>query len=315
MESLGAESDDPLDAATFQRLVDLRTTDYTYVTALGGVGKADAVYFEGFIAPWVYLYAGDRRVNLAVAPQVVLRMFRGDSKPVTTPSYMPRARLHYFFRGANTYLETLVSHHSNGQDGPFFNADGSVNLDDGNFSTNFVRLSLTSFLNNRSQTDGFAARDRLLGSRTLEWVRWLEVEVPLVPGAPVNREAGLEGLYSFYRLATAFQTAPLRIASDSGPGMVPRFLGFQDVRVRVRTAWRLPFELDVQPDVIDQFDVSVTLIAFFSRRDDVGLFLNYYRGQDYYNLRFVNTMNVFRIGLQANIGNFRLSNPNAPLPQ
>ncbi|MBK6346701.1 MAG: hypothetical protein IPF68_12340 [Bacteroidales bacterium] len=34
------------------------------------------------------------------------------------------------------------AHHSNGQSGSFFEADGSINLESGNFSTNFLEFGL-----------------------------------------------------------------------------------------------------------------------------------------------------------------------------
>ena len=34
----------------------------------------------------------------------------------------------------------MLSHHSNGQDGDFYRADGSVNARDGSFSTNYLEL-------------------------------------------------------------------------------------------------------------------------------------------------------------------------------
>jgi hypothetical protein len=72
----------------------------------------------------------------------------GDSSfAVRTPSFMPGAILyipvHYVNNeSANiSYLGISIFHHSNGQDGKEFNHDGSFNLYDGNFSTNYIEPS------------------------------------------------------------------------------------------------------------------------------------------------------------------------------
>src|SRR4051812_41021127 len=43
-----------------------------------------------------------------------------------------------------SYASLTVSHHSNGQSGPFRNSDGTINHESGNFSTNFVEGAYAS---------------------------------------------------------------------------------------------------------------------------------------------------------------------------
>jgi hypothetical protein len=73
----------------------------------------------------------------------------GDSSfAVRTPSFMPGAVVYIPLDYANeespfiSYMGIALFHHSNGQDGPEFNPDGSFNLYDGNFSTNYIEPSL-----------------------------------------------------------------------------------------------------------------------------------------------------------------------------
>ena len=72
----------------------------------------------------------------------------GDSSlPVRTPSFMPGATVYIPLGLINektsniNYLGLCFFHHSNGQDGPEFKTDGSFNLYNGNFSTNYIEPS------------------------------------------------------------------------------------------------------------------------------------------------------------------------------
>src|SRR4051794_20008736 len=72
----------------------------------------------------------------------------GDSSfAVRTPSYMPGGVLYIPLHYDNeespniSYVSISLFHHSNGQDGPEFKSDGSFNLYNGNFSTNYIEPS------------------------------------------------------------------------------------------------------------------------------------------------------------------------------
>jgi hypothetical protein len=101
--------------------------EQSYVTAFGGVaGNRDKLVFEGNIAPHFYVTPFDR-FALVFTPKVVVRMFRVASKPVRTPSYMPRASLFVPVGSGglkHDFAFLTLSHHSNGQEGDFLNPDG-----------------------------------------------------------------------------------------------------------------------------------------------------------------------------------------------
>src|SRR4051812_15301760 len=72
----------------------------------------------------------------------------GDSSfAVRTPSFMPGAILYFPIGYIDDEIPNIkywgisIFHHSNGQDGNEFNHDGSFNLYDGNFSTNYIEPS------------------------------------------------------------------------------------------------------------------------------------------------------------------------------
>lgn len=84
-----------------------------------------------------------------ITPRYKVRIFKDNSDigdnslPVRTPSFMPGATVYIplNFMDESTlkieYLSFSVFHHSNGQDGDEYNSDSSINLYNGNFSTNY----------------------------------------------------------------------------------------------------------------------------------------------------------------------------------
>lgn len=87
-------------------------------------------------------------VPVHLTPRYKVRMFHfkqgvDSSFAVRTPSFMPGATIHFPIRFHKedhniTYASLSVFHHSNGQDEPEFNPDGTVNTATGNFSTNYI---------------------------------------------------------------------------------------------------------------------------------------------------------------------------------
>jgi outer membrane phospholipase A len=79
-----------------------------------------------------------------LTPQIIVRMYDEFSYPVRTPSYMPNITL-YFLTGSEGSINKLslfgkIAHHSNGQDGDFYDESGDMNLRYGNFATNYADL-------------------------------------------------------------------------------------------------------------------------------------------------------------------------------
>lgn len=288
-----------------QRRVAQRTADFTYITPTGGIGATDPLIFEAQIAPWVYLFSGDTPFALLAAPQVVLRMFPDDSNPVTAPSFLPRVRLNWHFRPSRLLFSTLVSHHSNGQAGSFYRDDGSINVDTGNFSTNYIEVSLTHHQLGQDEAVGDFRAGSVFGAGILEWMRF-GVRVPFLPGHHVNTEPALEGLYSFYRVHFAVQTSS--VPREQNALLSTLFSAFQ---FRAELWWRTPLLLEDAPVWHKQFDVAATLLLELHKRSDLFAYLNFYLGEDYYNIRFQNRLGAIRFGFQANIGNFRLPGPRS----
>lgn len=99
--------------------------------------------------------------SIHLVPQFKVRILdndksRGDSsRPVRTPSYLPRATLYLTHK--NLWRKNSTSHlfgfsafhHSNGQDGNEFNDDGSINTYNGNFGEQVVFDFIYSGINTK----------------------------------------------------------------------------------------------------------------------------------------------------------------------
>ena len=125
-----------------------------------------------------------------INPRVRVRMLAENSFPVRTPSFMPNATIFFGFDGSQpiahsfTYYTIMLSHHSNGQEGPFYNAAGdAINIVSGSFCTNFLEFSINRIFNeNRRLLQG-----------------WLRPSLIWHPG--FNREASLENQYEEVKIA------------------------------------------------------------------------------------------------------------------
>ena len=235
---------------------------------------AAPIYLEGRIAPNLFLNSERGRWAVELTPKIRLRIFRAESSPVWSPSFMPRATV-YFWRDrtwdfsqhrAGTFYSALISHHSNGQAGAFFTADGAINHVDGSFSTNFFELGVHRFFfGGPGPTGGF-------GIVSLSWEQHV----------PIDQTKELKGRYS-------------------------------TSRVNIRTDYMYPSEVlkEVDLDIalllgsvagwsaLDGHRITAELTGRFAPPElrDATVFAKGYVGQDYYNIRFDQWVALLQIGL------------------
>jgi hypothetical protein len=252
--------------------------ELSYLVYPIGLSGLDKLYFEAEVAPNFIVTRPSWPFAFVLTPKIVLRMFREFSEPVKTPSYMPRAGFFVWFdqtlHGKEPVLYTSLTfnHNSNGQSGPFFLPDGSINHDDGSFSTDYLELSLyaTAF------TQRYLAWTRL----ALEW----HVDITQTPE--------LRGRYGLRRLhlsSTLLNELPLHgSVSIELSAILDDFLHASDNSV-VRALERFPFEVHY---------------AFMLPGIDLGFYVGYYFGHDYYNIWFDRLINVIQIGISGAV------NPN-----
>lgn len=243
----------------------------SYITYGRGFGRSlDSLHFEGNIAPNFVVGAG-KRLTVVGTPKIILRMRTDASNPVLAPSFMPRATAYWAFqeptleRPSSGLLMLRISHHSNGQRGDFFNADGTLNDSTGSFSTNFLETGI--LFGTRKTRRGDVLHSS--GGFSFEWhpTRFMD--------------PALRGLYSPYR--TNFQVAApvkgvpynfFRITHLGG-----RQLGADKWHDHLTVTYSQGYQL---PKIIGS---------------DFAFLATVYHGLDYYNMRFPNRITVLRFGI------------------
>lgn len=233
----------------------------SYITFTGGLGNGPAVWFEGNIAP-PFVVIDQNRWGLVLTPKVILRMMRTNSAPVRTPSYMPRLSGYYRLSSqgdSSSYLFATISHHSNGQDGDFFNPDGTINDRDGSFSTNFLEIGFQRVLPD----------DEGIGHSRLS----VEYHPP-----PLMDEH-LRPLYSKFRVHVG-----------GSYSFADRTTGAIDVTY---LADPTPYTRKIQ----DRFQVGVNTTITQPWLSEIAFLVNAYYGQDYYNMQFQRRVTMLRFGI------------------
>lgn len=252
----------------------------SYVTFPTDIGNIEPLWFEANIIPTFYIRQSKNSKLIGVlTPQIILRMYQEESFPVRTPSYLPQITMYYLLKGKE-YANQLslfgrYAHHSNGQSGSFFEDDGSINLESGNFSTNFLEFGLIA--TNRNHR--FNAIQFFKSSFEFHPQAW-------------NAE-GLNGLYSKYRWHTALSIFKLPAKSR----IYPRKNA--DISLKGEATWMFG-----NPDIregyaFDRLNLRLTFYYHPGFLEDIGLFIQFYHGSDYYNIYFGNRLNVIRFGLMT----------------
>lgn len=259
--------------------------------------------------------------SISGTPAVRIRMFREQSNPVRTPSYMPRVNIQFFRPWSNRgdvrieapseapvvhILEThfILGHHSNGQDGCLTTDQSrrgpddecsprrvpvtaaTVNRRNGGFSTNYWRTGITYSRNHWTERnpEPYTAAASEMRLR-LDFEHHFQSDPDIV------------GYYSADRVGGGFA------------------LAYRGVRACER---RLEVSVDVVWNVENYFkiprgSVSGQFSCFGNESGGWGWFVRWYKGQDYYNLGFVDSIHRLHVGItftQADF--FRIVLPSRP---
>lgn len=236
-----------------------------------------------------------------------LRMQREPSTPVS-PSFVPkltvqRVGLKRLSRTtASMWVIRLVpiAHHSNGQDGcellgqeraekgECVGVSGSeqtdaINIKDGSFSTNYTRLSL-----HRGWLK-LDARNNIEGAVDLSVTLERHHSASYLPGALSEH---VEPRYGKTRLAIGAGFAVWEVGLPFASGLEMRYR-FQKIMGVPRGG----------------VHVVSGLVSPWEARPDVGLYVQYHKGRDYYNIRFEERLERVAVGLAFNwqrLGSVRL---------
>jgi len=258
--------------------------DPGYITGLGGVGNIEPLMFEADIIPYYMIgFNKDWRWGMGLSPRVILRMYNAESYPVRTPSYMPRILLvRQFVNNAKKhdwFVYLSWYHHSNGQDGPFFNADSSaINTRNGSFSTNWLEAGL--FLSRNKENRKYYMK--------------------LYSEYSYNQDKELNGIYGRLRVYLDLKTEWNLVSKTLNLFNLSYFEENKDV---LNNSFRFGYIATDLKNVNywdkKRFTFKYTLTYKPSFLRDVTLFAQYYYGQDYYNIYFYRTLHILRFGIAA----------------
>ena len=252
----------------------------SYITFPTDIGNISPLWFEGNLIPNFYIrQSQNSRLIGVLTPQIIIRMYQEESFPIRTPSYMPQITLHYFLKkGKNQHASSMygrLTHHSNGQDGPFFQEDGSLNLKSGDFATNFFELGFISTLFN---------------SR-LNAYKFFKTSFEIHPKEMIQKE--LHGIYSRYRWHNTFSVFKLPAVESQSVKKKPTF------SIKGETTWMFGNYNSLKNISSDRLNLRFTFYYHPSFFEDIGLFAQFYHGSDYYNMQFDQILNVLRFGIMT----------------
>lgn len=252
----------------------------SYITFPTDIGNIEPLWFEANLNPNFYIrQSKDSRLMGVLTPQIIIRMFQEESFPVRTPSYIPQITVYYILKkkdgSRNLNLYGRVGHHSNGQDGGFYLDDGSFNLKTGNFTTNFWELGIIK-TNVNTRFNAY---------------QFFKTSFEIHPKSVTQNE--LEGIYSRYRWHNAFSIFKITPEKNQVDSQKPT------ISIKGETTWMFGDYNQFDAFSMERLNLSLTFYYHPKFLEDIGLFVQYYHGSDYYNMYFDHRLNVLRFGLMT----------------
>ncbi|MEO5977064.1 MAG: hypothetical protein ABIS36_04585 [Chryseolinea sp.] len=275
--------------------------EQSYGTFGNGLGNLEPLVFEARLSPSYFFTGKQRKWAVMLNPQVTMRMLNQRSLPVRNPSYKvyitfykeiefwKKSFLHkLFYNNAVTFVSLV--HHSNGQDGSFYNPDSTriPNLENGNFATNFLEFGVSAYQLEELSKDYFSIR---------EVKAWAEIHPP---NWSIHELDNVYGYYRIYGKMGVF--GPMRQRKNDA---VNQWL--QRSSLEIKSGWIFgdmnnASSLDLQKRFV--LDVSYKYYPVWF--DDFAFFLRFYQGQDYYNIYFLNkSLTQLSLGITSNIMSFK----------
>ena len=258
--------------------------EHSYVAPSSGFGTLDSLVLEANIAPNLsFAFRSEKwwvPDVLTLTPKINLRIFRQESSPVRAPSFMPQVAVRWWANDLGpsdstaTIISMRVSHHSNGQDGDFNLPDGSVNYEDGSFSTNFVVLGVTAM-----------ARSTLPDTLT----SFIGLALEVHPG--VNMDRALRRNYGRLRVKSRSRLSGRALRES-----------WQWLTTSTEVAWRMWGFTDEGFFSKRRWSFRINWVFSHETVEDLGLWVDYYWGPDYYNISFARHMSSFRAGVKFDFG-------------
>lgn len=281
--AIAQEVDSILPELTLSKMALINQTD-SYITFPLDMGNIEPLMFEANVNPsFIIRERKDSKLMAVLTPQIIIRMYNEESYPVRTPSYIPQISFYYLAKqhNVNNTLSIFgkIAHHSNGQDGSFYNEDGTINLLTGNFATNYFELGILK----SSYSSLFNAIKVFKSSIEVHPKSWMLEE--------------LEGLYSGLCWHNAFTVFKMPFG-NSRSSKRPHF------SVILETNLMLDQYNDL--DFFDTNRINAGLTFYYHPQflEDIELFVQFYHGMDYYNIYFQHQLDVMRFGIMTEILRF-----------
>ncbi len=250
----------------------------SYITFPTDIGNIEPLMFEGNVIPNFMIRTNKESRLLAVlTPQIIIRMYNEFSHPVKTPSYMPQITMYYLI-GNKTQDELLtvfgrLAHHSNGQRDDLILPDGKINLESGDFATNYIEFGgIVTSLSNSTNA-----------------VKFLKTSFEYHPENSVHRL--LSGRFSRYRWHNEFSAFKLPFKNKEN--QKAKF------SLDVKTTWLFGEYVANSTFSIERLQASVTFSYFPNFLEELGFFIQLYQGKDFYNVYFNENRSMIRFGIMT----------------
>ncbi len=263
--------------------------------APGNFGNVDNLIFEGRVSDHFFVnfrrnanWAADADIN------ITLRMLDQKSVPIYTPSYNPGINIYHFstpkFLNEENFINAIgFYHYSNGQNGKFYNEDGSINYESGNFSTNYISFKNYSLF--RDPKRDFVKA--VFGSNLKVYLGTYPRMQPLFPKASLN--------LSYETLITNLRKG-FNIFYNKNNDVYDEE-SFTLYRLKINFGFLFGYMRDT--DFEDRFTVEITESFKPKWLDDFSFFFKYYYGRDYYNIHFTEKISQLSVGIMADNFIFR----------
>ncbi|MDG2193483.1 MAG: hypothetical protein P8K77_01250 [Polaribacter sp.] len=255
----------------------------SYFTFPTDIGNLEPLIFEANINPsFVIRERKDSRILALLTPQIILRMYNEESYPVRTPSYIPQISFYYLANKAAvlnySVLFGKIAHHSNGQEGDFYNEDHTINLLSGSFSTNFLEF-------------GFI---KTAYSNRLKAIKTIKSSIEIHPKSWMIPE--LIGQFSRLRWHNSFTSFkfPLKTSHSDRANF----------SLKAEVTLMLDDYNNLELFDLERLNAGLTFYYHPKFLEDVGLFVQFYHGMDYYNIYFDRQLSIVRFGIMTEILRF-----------
>ncbi|WP_055443284.1 phospholipase A [Lacinutrix himadriensis] len=255
----------------------------SYITFPTDIGNIASLMFEANVNPsFVIRKQKNPKLMAVLTAQIIIRMYNEESYPVRTPSYIPQIAVYYLVHKTDVQNQMVlfgkIAHHSNGQVGDFYNEDNTINLQSGNFATNFVEFGFLK--------TGY--------SNKLKAIKTLKSAIEIHPKSWLLPE--LKGRYSGLRWHNSFTSFKFPL-TDSNSDRA-------NFSLKAEATIMLDNYNDLDVFDLERFNASVTFYYHPKFLEDIGLFVQFYHGMDYYNIYFEQQLSVIRFGIMTEILRF-----------